>query len=62
MAESNSIIGGSQAAAAAHSLPHDSREYAEYLTSQDPLKHLRDEFLIPSRADLARETLPKHGE
>lgn len=43
-------------------LPLDSREYAEYLTAQDPLKHLRTEFFIPSKADLARETLPGNGE
>ncbi|KFY30948.1 hypothetical protein V493_01527, partial [Pseudogymnoascus sp. VKM F-4281 (FW-2241)] len=54
MAESHPTTGGGSQA------PHDSREYAEYLTSQDPLKHLRDEFLIPSKADLARETLPEH--
>ncbi|KFY06274.1 hypothetical protein V491_08740, partial [Pseudogymnoascus sp. VKM F-3775] len=56
MAESKTTIGGGQATADA---PHDSREYAEYLTTQDPLKHLRAEFLIPSKADLARETLPE---
>ncbi|KFY93008.1 hypothetical protein V498_04625 [Pseudogymnoascus sp. VKM F-4517 (FW-2822)] len=59
MAESHATASGSQATSDAPSLPHDSREYAEYLTSQDPLKHLREEFFIPSKADLARETLPK---
>ncbi|OAF58140.2 Kynureninase (L-kynurenine hydrolase) [Pseudogymnoascus destructans] len=47
-------------ATAADALPHHSREYAEYLTAQDPLKHLRAEFFIPSKADLARETLPRN--
>ena len=61
-AESNTAAAaGGQATADAQSLPHDSREYAEYLVSQDPLKHLRDEFLIPSKADLVLETLPKDG-
>ncbi|KFY85867.1 hypothetical protein V500_08065, partial [Pseudogymnoascus sp. VKM F-4518 (FW-2643)] len=59
MADSTPTIGG-QATADAQSLPHDSREYADYLTSQDPLKHLRAEFLIPSKADLASVTLPAH--
>lgn len=62
MAESHATASGSQATPDAPSLPHDSREYAEYLTSQDPLKHLREEFFIPSKADLASETLPKDGE
>ncbi|OBT62645.1 kynureninase [Pseudogymnoascus sp. 23342-1-I1] len=65
MAESNPPATiGSQATPSAppSSLPHDSREYAEYLTAQDPLKHLRDEFFIPSTADLARETLPKDDQ
>lgn len=34
-----------------------SREYAESLDAQDPLRHLRGEFIIPSRADLKRPTL-----
>ncbi|KFY30647.1 hypothetical protein V494_08082, partial [Pseudogymnoascus sp. VKM F-4513 (FW-928)] len=62
MASTAPTTAGSQATIAdAHalSLPVDSREYAEHLTAQDPLKHLRDEFLIPSKADLARETLPE---
>jgi hypothetical protein len=63
MAESKTTVGGQATASDAHSFPHDSREYAEYLTDQDPLKHLRDEFLIPSKADLASQTLPQqHGE
>lgn len=56
MAESTPTTNGQATAA------HDSREYAEYLTAQDPLKHLRAEFFIPSKADLARETLPGKGE
>jgi kynureninase len=35
----------------------DSKEYAESLDSQDPLRYLRNEFIIPSRADLKRTTL-----
>ena len=34
-----------------------SKEYAEALDARDPLRHLRDEFLIPSNADLQRSTL-----
>jgi kynureninase len=34
-----------------------SKEYAHMLDSQDPLKHLRNEFIIPSKADLKRLTL-----
>ncbi len=34
-----------------------SREYAESLDAQDPLSKLRNEFLIPSKADLKRPTL-----
>lgn len=34
-----------------------SKEYAAALDAQDPLRHLRDEFLIPSKADLQRATL-----
>jgi kynureninase len=34
-----------------------SKEYAESLDSQDPLRHLRNEFIIPSEADLKRPTL-----
>lgn len=33
------------------------REYAEALDSQDPLRHFREEFIIPSKADLKRTTL-----
>jgi hypothetical protein len=33
------------------------REYAASLDSQDPLQHIRKEFLIPSKADLKSTTL-----
>ena len=32
------------------------------LDAEDPLKHLRAEFIIPSKADLKRKTLTDHGE
>jgi kynureninase len=35
----------------------DSKEYAELFDSQDPLRPLRNEFNIPSEADLKRTTL-----
>jgi kynureninase len=35
-----------------------SKDYAESLDAQDPLRHLRYEFIIPSKADLKRPTLP----
>jgi hypothetical protein len=34
-----------------------SKEYAESLDAQDPLRKLRNEFIIPSKADLKRPTL-----
>jgi kynureninase len=34
-----------------------SRQYAASLDQQDPLKHLRDEFLIPSKASLRSKSL-----
>jgi kynureninase len=41
-----------------------SKEHAVSLDAQDPLRHLRNEFLIPSKADLQRPTLanPKPDE
>lgn len=39
-----------------------SRQHALRLDAEDPLKHLRAEFIIPSRADLKRKTLIDHGE
>ena len=35
------------------------KEYAERLDSQDPLRQLRNEFIIPTKADLKRKTLTK---
>lgn len=37
------------------------RLYAEILDDQDPLKDLRNEFIIPSKDDLKRKTLAKSG-
>jgi len=37
------------------------REYAQSLDAQDPLKDLRGEFIIPTKADLKRKTLAKQG-
>ena len=34
-----------------------SKEYAQSLDAQDPLRSLRNEFIIPSKADLKRPTL-----
>jgi kynureninase len=39
-----------------------SREYAVLLDDQDPLRHLRDEFLIPSKAQLKAKSLPEAGK
>lgn len=33
------------------------REYAELLDAQDPLRQFREEFFIPSKKDLTRKTL-----
>ena len=38
------------------------RAFAERLDQEDPLKHLRDQFIIPSKADLKRKTLNKSSE
>ena len=35
------------------------RQYAESMDAQDPLRHLRKEFIIPTKADLKRKTLAK---
>ena len=40
----------------------DSREYAVSLDAQDPLRHLRREFLIPSKEQLKSESLPEAGK
>ena len=39
-----------------------SRQYAEYLDSQDSLRDFRRDFLIPSKSDLRRKTLAKFAE
>lgn len=36
-------------------------EYAERLDEQDPLRDFRNEFIIPTKADLKRKTLVKSG-
>lgn len=33
------------------------RDFAASLDAQDPLRHFRDEFIIPSKADLKGKTL-----
>ncbi|PYI30163.1 kynureninase [Aspergillus indologenus CBS 114.80] len=38
-------------------LTNFTREYAQSLDAQDPLRHFRQEFLIPSKSDLKRKTL-----
>lgn len=40
----------------------ESKDFALHLDEQDPLRDLRNEFLIPSKADLRSTTLPQHGE
>lgn len=35
----------------------NSREYAETLNGQDPIKHLRDEFILPTRGSLKKKAL-----
>lgn len=35
------------------------KEYAERLDAQDPLRQLRKEFIIPTKSDLKRKTLTK---
>ena len=42
---------------------HDySREYATQLDDRDHLKHLRKEFIIPTKADLKSKTLTSPGK
>ena len=38
-----------------------SLEYARALDELDPLRHLRDEFIIPTKRDLNRKTLSLNG-
>lgn len=35
----------------------DQKEYADSLDARDPLRHFRNEFIIPSKEDLKRKTL-----
>lgn len=37
------------------------RHYAESLDAQDPLRSLREEFLIPSKGNLKTTRLTEHG-
>jgi kynureninase len=53
---------GSEAMSATCSLPSDSKAYAEAVDEQDPLRHLRSEFIIPSTNDLKRSTLSSSDE
>jgi kynureninase len=39
-----------------------SGEHAVSLDAQDPLRHLREEFLIPSKAQLKAKSLPEAGK
>ncbi len=38
-----------------------SLKYAVSLDAEDPLKDLREEFIIPSKADLKSTTIPEHS-
>lgn len=40
----------------------DTKEYAASLDAADPLRGLRDEFIIPSKANIACKRLAKPGE
>lgn len=40
----------------------DSREHAVTLDAQDPLSEIRQEFLIPSKAQLKTKSLPQAGK
>jgi len=35
----------------------DSAKYAASLDAQDPLRHLRDEFILPTKASLKKRTV-----
>lgn len=35
-------------------------QYAIKLDAEDPLKELREEFIIPSKSDLKSTTIPPH--
>jgi len=67
MAEAGEVAGDAgDASSEAPRIPFSSKEYALQLDEQHPLEHLhlrlRDEFLIPSKADLKSQSLPKRGE
>lgn len=38
-----------------------SKKYAESLDAQDPLRAMRDQFIIPSKANLASKKVAKPG-
>lgn len=38
------------------------RAQAEVLDREDSLRHLRDEFYVPTKADIRRKTFPAGGE
>jgi len=40
----------------------ESIEYAKNLDKKDALRHLREQFIIPSKADLKRTTLDRPGK
>lgn len=39
-----------------------SRDYASSLDAQDSLKHTREEFLVPTKAQLKAKSLPEAGK
>jgi len=45
--------------AAEQQLQVDDRAFAEHLDAQDPLKHLRTEFAIPSLGSILRDAAPR---
>ena len=46
---------------AGQSQPLDLEAQAAALDQADDLRHLRDEFVIPTRADIQRQTLAQNG-
>lgn len=47
---------------ASGSIAAQSRAHAQALDENDSLKEIRNEFLIPTKADLQRKTLARGGE
>lgn len=45
-----------------HPAKDRSREYAIRMDNSDELKHLRQQFIIPSKNDLKSKTLSQHGK